>query len=230
MIYYVLIALGGGVLVGIIVALFSAIDVSPDVVERTLTWVVPICAAGAVLVCAWLVERKKSVMENMAPVLTAVFTPILTIALAVIFIAVVATGGPVALDREILISFDAVLVIVTAIVVFTVSARPLESGPRTLDWLQVWLIVAAVAVDVLMLWAMGGRLAEYGASPNKLAALGANVVLLVHLLGSLWLYLDILKRGATARNLVRWQGVALPVFATWAAIVAFVFPPLFTFV
>jgi hypothetical protein len=31
--------------------------------------------AGAVIVASWLVEAKQSVIENMAPVLTRLFTP-----------------------------------------------------------------------------------------------------------------------------------------------------------
>lgn len=226
-IYYVLIALGGGVVIALVTQIFLAVGL--DSIDTALGWVVPICAAGAVLVCAWLVERKKSVMENMAPVLTAVFTPILTLAL-LSFLAVVAVSGRlVDLDREVLISFDALLIVVAALVLFTVSARRPESPRRALDWMQLVLVVAALAVDVLMLWAMSGRLLEYGSSPNKLAALGCNIVLLVHLAGSAWNYLGILAWRRPSLGLERWQCLALPVFGVWAGVVVLVFPPLFGF-
>ncbi len=226
-IYYVLIALGGGVVTALVTQIFSAVGL--DGIDTALGWVVPVCAAGAVLVCAWLVERKKSVMENMAPVLTAVFTPILTLALLSFLVVVVASGRLVDLDREVLISFDALLIVVAALVLFTVSARHPESPRRALDWMQLVLVLAALAVDVLMLWAMSGRLLEYGTSPNKLAALGCNLVLLAHLAGSAWHYLGILTSRRPSLDLERWQCLALPFFGAWAGVVALVFPPVFGF-
>ena len=227
-IYYVLTALGGGVVVGLLIGIFTAIGVDGETLGEVASWIVPVGAAGAVLVCAWLVERKKSAMENMAPVLTAVFTPILTLALLSFLVVVVITGSPVDLGREVLIIFDVLLIVVAAIVLFTVSARAPESGPRALDWMQLALIGAGIAVDLLLLWAMSGRLLEFGTSPNKLAALILNLLLLVHLIGSAIHYVGIV-RGRPALRLERWQCLALPVFAAWAAIVALVFPPLFGF-
>ena len=226
-VYYALVALGGAVVVGLLVSIFTAIDVAPDVVTTVTWWVVPMCAAGAVLVCAWLVERKRSVMENMAPVLTAVFTPVLTIALLGFLVVVAITGSPVGLHREVLIAFDALLVVVAAVVLFTVSARRPDQPARTLDWMQLVLVVAAIIADLLMLWAMSGRLIEYGASPNKLASLGANLLLLVHLGGTAWHYGRLLAGRRPSLVLERWQCGVLPVFAVWAAVVAFVFPPVF---
>ncbi|MDF1490109.1 permease prefix domain 1-containing protein [Tessaracoccus caeni] len=224
-IYYVLIALGGGVVVGLLVGIFTAVGID---LESVASWIIPVPAVGAVLVCAWLVERKKSAMENMAPVLTAVFTPVLTVALLSFLVVVAFTGSPVNLDRSVLIVFDVLLIVVAAIVLFTVSARPPESGPRALDWMQLVLIISGIAVDLLLLWALSGRLWEFGVSPNKLAALVVNLLLLVHLIGSAVHYIGVLRSKPSLR-LERWQCLALPAFATWAAIVAFAFPPLFAF-
>lgn len=227
-IYYVLTALGGGVVIGLLVGIFTAVGVDGETLGEVISWIIPICAVGAVLVCAWLVEAKKSAMENMAPVLTAVFTPVLTIALLSFLVVVAITGNPVDLDRWVLIVFDLLLILVAAIVLFTVSARPPESGPRALDWMQLALIFAGLAVDLLLLWALSGRVLEYGTTPNKLAALVVNLLLLAHLAGSAFHYIGIL-RGKPSLRLELWQCLALPIFAGWAAFVAFAFPPLFGF-
>jgi hypothetical protein len=55
-IYYVLIALGGGVLMGLTAAILEPTGVD---VERVAEWVLPSGAAGAVIVAAWLVESKQ---------------------------------------------------------------------------------------------------------------------------------------------------------------------------
>ena len=51
-------------------------------VDRVAEWVLPSGAAGAVVVAAWLVESKQRVVENMAPVLTMLFTPLFAFMLA----------------------------------------------------------------------------------------------------------------------------------------------------
>ena len=71
-IYYVLIALGGGVLMGLSLAILEPLGFG----EEAFEWVLLSGAAGAVIIAAWLVEAKQSVVENMAPVLAKVFTPL----------------------------------------------------------------------------------------------------------------------------------------------------------
>ncbi|QWW19916.1 hypothetical protein I6B53_02020 [Schaalia sp. 19OD2882] len=228
-IFYVLTALGGGVVLALLIAMFEAIGIrASDGLADVLSWIYVTCAVGAILVCAWLVKLKKAATENVAPVLTALFTPVMTLVLVSYLVVVAVTGNPVDVDRSVLIAFDALLIVVEAIVLFTVSARPHDARPRALDLMQVVLVLAGIVVDVLLLWAMSGRLWEYGASPNKLAALVLNLLLLVHLVGALVGYLQVL-RGGSARPLERWQSLALPVFGAWAGIVALAFPPLFGF-
>lgn len=78
-VYYVLIALGGGVLVAFLFGTFEAIGITPEVVISQ--WVMPCGAAAAMVVAGWLVEAKQSVVENILPVLTRLFTPLFTAAL-----------------------------------------------------------------------------------------------------------------------------------------------------
>jgi hypothetical protein len=77
---------------------------------------------------------------------------------------------------------------------------------------------------------IGARISEFGFTPNRVAALGMNVILLVNLGWSAVLYARFLRgRGAFA-TLERWQTNYLPVFAAWAAFVVIVFPPLFRYI
>jgi len=115
-IYYVLIALGGGVVTAFTAMLFSAIDMNPAWFIGG--WLIPCGAAGAVIIGSWLVEAKQSVIENMAPVLTRLFTPLFTI-LLVGFLATMAwTGKPINVKGEILIGFDLLVAVVVGLVLF----------------------------------------------------------------------------------------------------------------
>lgn len=107
-IYFALIALGGGVLVGLSVAVFSAIRL--EVEDVVVEWVLPFGAAGAVIVAALLVEAKRSVVENIAPVLTKLFTPLFAL-LLLAFLGAMAWTRTVDIDREVLIIFDLLLVV-----------------------------------------------------------------------------------------------------------------------
>jgi hypothetical protein len=73
-IYFVLIGLGGGVLMAFTAMIFSSIGMNPE--HFFQNWLAPCGAAGGVVIAAWLVEAKQSVIENMAPVLTRLFTPL----------------------------------------------------------------------------------------------------------------------------------------------------------
>ena len=227
-VYYTLLALGGGVLSGLTIAGFALLGT--DAAEFVGTWVLPCGAMGAVLVAAWLVEAKQSVVENIAPVLTKVFTPLTTLMLLALLIATLAGGDVVQVERELLILVDLILVLVLGLLLYAISARDPDAPPGAFDWLQLLLVGSALAVDVLMLSAMLARIAEFGFSANKSAALGLNLVLLVNLAWSAWLSVGFLRRRVPLRALERWQTGYLPVYAAWAAVVVIAFPPVFDFV
>lgn len=226
-IYYALIALGGGVLVALTMGIFFAFGI--DAQLAMTEWVVPAGIGGALVVTAWLVQLKRSVVENMAPVLTMVFTPLFTLVLLALLATVTVTGSALGQDRNLLILIDLLLVVVWGLVLFAASARPESNRPRMFDWLQVALIATTLVVDVLVLVGIASRIGEWGSTPNRMAALGENLVLAVNLAWSLWLYIGFLHRRRTFEALVVWQSRYLPVVGIWAAIVMFAFPPLFNF-
>ncbi len=226
-VYYTLLALGGGVLVGLTLAGFELIGLDASTVVAE--WVLPCGAMGAVLVAAWLVEAKQSVVENIAPVLTRVFTPLTTVMLAAFLVAILAGGDLVDAERDLLILVDVMLVLVLGLLLYAVSARDSVAPAGAFDRLQLGLVVIALAVDSLMLSVMAARTAEFGVSANKTAALGLNLVLLVNLAWSAWLMGRAVRRHTPLSALERWQTSYLPVYAVWAALVVIAFPVFFAF-
>jgi len=227
-IYYVLIALGGGVLTAFMMMIFEAIGV--DAEPFLESWLLPCGAVGAVMVASWLVEAKQSVIENMAPVLTRLFTPLFAVLLLVFLGTVLWTGRGIAIERDVLIAFDLLLVVVLGLLLYSVSARDPQAPPGFLDVLQVVLVISALLADAVALGAIAARISEFGFTPNRVAALGENLILLVNLAGSAVLYVRFLRGGGAFARLERWQTDYLPVYAMWAAVVVIVFPPLFGFI
>jgi len=226
-IYYVLIALGGGVLTAFTIMMFAAIEMKAD--WFVAGWLIPCGAAGAVMIGSWLVEVKQNVIENMAPVLTRLFTPLFTVLLLMFLATMAWTGNPINVEREILIGFDLLLAVVVGLVLYAVSARAPEAPPDVFDGLQLLLIASALVVDGVALWAIAARITEFGYTPNRVAALGENLILLVNLAWSAWLYASFWRRRGSFAALERWQMAYLPVYSAWAAVVVVAFPPLFSY-
>ena len=226
-IYYALIAMGGGVLTGLTFALFYFIDL--EIADLAGEWLLPGCAAGAVIIAAWLVESRQRVMENIAPLLARVFTPLVALVLLAFLAAMLGTGRGVDAQREALIGFDLLLALVLGLLLYGISARRPQDKPNLFDGLTVLLIISAIIADAVALSAIAARITEFGFSANKTAALGENLILLVNLGWAAWLYIQFLRGRADFAILERWQTAYLPVYAVWAALVIAAFPPLFGF-
>jgi hypothetical protein len=115
------------------------------------------------------------------------------------------------------------------LVLYAASARDPQAPPDFFDGLQLLLVVSALAVDAVALWAIAARISEFGFTPNRVAALGENIILLVNLAWTAWLYARFVRNRGSFLALERWQIAYLPVYAIWAALVVIVFPPLFGF-
>ncbi len=226
-IYLALIAMGGGVLVGSTVFVFGAIGIDPE--SLIGTWILPCGVMGAVVIAGWLVEAKQSVIENMAPVLTLLFTPLFTLLLLAFLGTMAFTGSGINVEREVLIGFDLILVVVVGLLLYAISARDPSKEPGFFDALQLALVASALLVDAMALWAILARISAFGFTPNRTAALGENLILVVNLGWSAVLYARFLAKRSGFGPLERWQTAYLPVYAVWAWIVVVVFPFVFGF-
>ncbi len=197
--------------------------------EQIAEWVLPSGAAGAVVVAAWLVESKQHVVENMAPVLTMLFTPLFAVMLTVAAAVYAVSGIAGGFDRELLVVFGALLVAVLALVLDAMSAREASESAGLMDRVRLLAVASALVPDVMVLGAMVARIGDLGFTPNRVAALGLNLVLLVNLTGAAWLSLRHLIGRTRFHRLERWQTSYLPVFALWLAAVVLLLPPVFAF-
>lgn len=228
-IYYVLIALGGGVFSAFTVFMFGIIEI--DVTPLFSEWILPCGAVGAVIVAAWLVEGRQNVIGDILPMLARIFTPFFAVMLLLLLAAMLGTGRWwTNIEREILLAFNFLLALVLGLLLYSVSSRSSRSSPNIFDTTQLVLVASAIAVDLLALTAIAGRIFELGGfTPNRTAVLGVNLILLVNLAWSAWLYARFQLGHGPFSALERWQTTYAPVYAAWAAAVIVIFPPLFRF-
>ncbi|MGE5372179.1 MAG: permease prefix domain 1-containing protein [Solirubrobacterales bacterium] len=226
-IYGVLVFAGVMVLLGFTNAIFSAIQI--DLSHLMEEYLVIYGGCTAVMITMYLVEAKKSIVENFAPILAKIFSPLFLIVMAVFLAVMVITGKSPFLERDFLIAFDFMLVLVLGLVLYVISARGTHDQANLFDYMNVALIVLALVIDGVALSAILFRLSAFGVSPNRIAALGENLVLLVNLGGLAWLYVRYLTQKIEFEHVEIWQTAYLNVYAVWMAIVAFGFPIIFGF-
>lgn len=226
-IYISLIMLGLMVLMMFSAMIFESISIDIESFIENYFIIYGGCAAAMITV--YLVETKKSVVENFAPILAKIFSPLFLITMLTFLIFIVITGNSPFVERNFLISFDLMLVLVLGMVLYTISARNIYDKSNIFDYLNTALITIAIILDGIALSAILFRLSEYGISPNRLAALGENILLLVNLAALLWLYIHYFMSKIEFEKIEVWQTNYLTVYAIWMAVVVFVFPVVFHF-
>jgi hypothetical protein len=224
---------GGLTLIGIIalsaftLILFSAIQIDLEKFFQEYLFVYGGCAAAMITV--FLVESKRSIVENFAPVLAKIFSPLFLIAMTAFLLSMIVLRRSPFMDRDFLILFDLMLVLVLGLVLYVISARDKQSAPNIFDYLNLSLIIVALIIDGIALSAILFRLSSFGITPNKVAVLGENIALLINLGGLALLYIRYFTKKIEFSILERWQTFYLYIYVVWMAVVAFVFPIIFNF-
>jgi hypothetical protein len=227
-IYGVLVMAGVFVLGMFTLVIFQAIQVDVEKFLEEYLLIYGGCAAA--LITVYLVEAKKSVVENFAPILAKIFSPLFLIIMATFLIVMIITGNSPFMERDFLIGFDFMLALVLGLVLYVISARDIRQPANLFDYMNLALIIMALVIDGVALSAILFRLSAFGITPNKLAALGENLALLGNLAGLAWLYIGYFKKKFDFTKLIKWQTDYLYVYFIWTAIVAFIFPIIFKFI
>lgn len=226
-VYGVLVSAGVLVLGLFTLAIFEAIQIDAERFLENYYFIYGACAA--VLITVYLVEAKKSIVENFAPILAKIFSPLFLAIMVSFLVVLIVTGKSPFMEREFLIAFDLMLALVLGLVLYVISSRNSQQPANVFDYLNLALIFIAFIIDGIALSAILFRLSAFGITPNKLAALGENLILLGNLGGLAWLYIAYFKKKCDFIKLEKWQTGYLYVYFIWTAFVAFIFPILFRF-
>jgi len=227
LIYCTIIAIGGVVLTGLTLALFGLIDLKIE--NWYMRNVVIYGAMGAPLVATLLVEKIVGNRFRIAPVLAKVFTPLFFLTVIVYLLAMILKHKSPFTDRDFLIAFNGLLVMVLGLCVFSISEREAGNSSRVLDLMNTGLVAATLIIDIIALIAILFRLTSYGFTPNRVAVLGANILIFGHLAGIVYHYIRVITQSTPFRSLENWVAGYIPIYAIWCLLVAVVFPPLFSY-
>lgn len=221
-----LILIAGGALTGITLGLFSAIKMN---IERFyLEYVVVIGAVAAPIVSFYLIRLYPNLTSKVAPVIARVFTPLVLLTLAVYLVSLIFSQSKILEDRDLLILFNIMLLVVMAIIVFSVSELD-KSKVKDFNVLVLLLLaVLAIIINAIALTAIITRL-TYGLTPNRTVVLVSNILIFVNLiLISKSLFQSYFK-GQELQQVELTVAKYLNVYAIWTVIVIFLLPFLFNF-
>ncbi|MCF7802605.1 MAG: DUF4153 domain-containing protein [Candidatus Marinimicrobia bacterium] len=220
-----LIAIAGGMLTGVTIGLFAAIEINIE--QWYFDYIVIWGAVSAPIVATFIVRKFPFVANKIVPIIANIFSPLVLITLVVYLISIVLTGKDPYHDRDFLLVFNLLLLGVMGIIAFAVSETSMKSAHRFTGITLLALVLATLITDVVALSAILYRLGEYGLTPNRTAVLGANLLIF----GNLVLIMRDLY-GVNFKNRAIDQveitiAKYLPIYAGWTVVVVFGFPLMF---
>ena len=225
LVYTTVILIGGMVLTTLTLGLFGIIDVKiEDWYGRN---VVVYGAIASPLVATFLVEKVVGNRFRIAPLLAKVFTPLFLLTGLAYLAAMVCNHKSLLTNREFLLAFNVLLLVVLGICVFSISERGIKDSIGVLDWMNAGLVAVTLAIDAVALSAILFRVGSDGFTPNRLAVLGANLLVFIHLAGILSHYFRFLREKSGFQNLENWVAAYLPAYTVWSLIVMVGFPIIF---
>ncbi|WP_299820300.1 hypothetical protein [uncultured Pontibacter sp.] len=222
-----LILLAGGIMTGITIGLFALIGFRIE--QLYFEYVGVFGLAAAPIVGTYLTQTNPQLVNKVSPVIAKIFSPLVLVMLVIYLFAIMYSGKDPYNDREFLLLFNLLLIGVMALIFFSVAESSTKSSAVSGIWVLLLLSVVTVVVNGIALSAISFRISEWGITPNRVAVLGGNVLMLIHLL----LVTVMLYKSATKKAAITEVGKAIvlyiPVYFAWTVIVVFLFPLLFGF-
>jgi len=222
-----IILIAGAMLTGITIGLFTLIDINIE--ELYLQHIVVCGLAASPIVGMFLVQTNPHLVNRVSPVIAKVFTPLVLVTLVVYLLAVIGTGKNPYSDRDFLIVFNLLLVGVMVIIFFSIAETSKKSGTIIGTLLLFALSIVTVIVNGVALSAILYRISEWGITPNKLAVLGSNILIMNNLFIIAYRLFKALKDRSQIEYVEKSIACFLPVYGLWAFLVTFIFPLLFNF-
>ncbi|MBC6366262.1 DUF4153 domain-containing protein [Algoriphagus sp. AK58] len=219
--------LSGLLLSGITVGLFGLIGI--DIEKFYFEYIGVFGLAAAPLVATHLTQTNPQLVNKVPPIIAKIFSPLVLIMLLIYLGAIVYAGKDPYNDREFLLLFNLLLIGVMGLIFFSVAESAEEKASNLAKWVLTLLSFATIIVNLVALSAIGFRISEWGITPNRLAVLGVNMLMLIHLvLVNQKLMLSLRKEHSlkeVSLVVVRY----LPVYLIWTVLVVFLFPVVFGF-
>ena len=221
------IGIAGALLMAITFGLFELIGINMEPIFEK--YILVFGLPSVPILATFLTQTNPQLVNKVTPIVAKLFSPAVLIMLVVYIGAIIYSGKDPYNDREFLLIFNLLLIGVMALIFFSIAENS-EKGKITLDiWVLFFLSLVSIIVNGIALSAIIFRISEWGFTPNRLAVLVANILILIHLvLVTYHLFKTVSKKSDLAE-----VGVAvakfIPIYFIWGLIVIFIFPIAFSF-
>lgn len=222
-----IILIAGILLTVVTLGLFNLIDVRME--EFYFQYIVVMGLAASPIVGTYLVQANPQLVNKVSPVIAKVFTPLVLLTLIIYLLAVIGTGKDPYNDRDFLLIFNMLLIGVMAIILFSIAETSKNSESKVGTWLLLGLAIVTVIVNGIALSAILYRISEWGITPNRLAVLGGNILILTNLVIVTYRLFKTIKDSNEKDKIEKSIATFLPIYSIWTIIVTFFFPIIFNF-
>ena len=222
-----LIVISGAILSGITIGLFSIIGLNIEkfYFENIVVFGLP----AAPIFGTYLTQTNPQLVGKVSPVIAKIFSPLVLVMLVIYLVAMAYSGKDPYNDREFLMTFNALLIGVMAIIFFSVAGISSTTKSQTEIWVLLLLSAVTIIVNGIALSAILFRISEWGLTPNRAAILGGNVLILINLLLVTAQLFRVVTKKTNIGSVGRAISSYLPVYIAWTIIVTFIFPMIFGF-
>jgi len=226
-IYTAIILLGGMVLTGITLALFSLIKL--DISSWYMENIVIMGLVASPVIATYIIESGIGSKTSIASIVAKIFSPLFLITVCAYLLAMLVAQKSPYTDRDFLITFNFLLILVLAISVFSIIEKNNVEKSKLIEITNIALIVVTILIDIVALSAISYRLFEFGLTPNRVAVLGANLLIFIHLCGLIKFYTRFAIKSHSYNEIKKWTTDYLPVYSCWSVVVVVVLPIIFGF-
>lgn len=219
--------LAGILFSGITIGLFSIIDrrMADFYVENIALW----GGTGIPILGTYIAYTHPQIINKISPLIAKIFTPIVLVMVTSFLISMVVIGKNPYNDREALMIFNLLLIGVMAIILFSLSEAT-KSGTQKINMIILCtLAIVTALINIIALSAISFRLLEFGWTPNRVAVLGGNILIFIHLLLVTSRIFKSIKHPDKLAHIENSIAAYLPVYGAWTLFIVFMLPMLFSF-
>jgi hypothetical protein len=183
--------------------------------------------AAIPMIASFLLQNNPQLINKVSPIIAKIFTPLVFINLLIYLTAVIYTGKYPYNDRNLLLVFNVLLIGVMALILFSVAEVGKNNKGLFTLYILFGLSILTIIINSIALSAISFRILQYGMTPNRIAVLGGNILIFIHLL------MVSLKLFKSVRNKAKIEEVEtsiaqfLPIYSIWTAIIVFILPFIF---
>ncbi len=222
-----MLVLAGMILTGITIGLFELIGL--QIADFYFQNLVIFALPAIPILATYLVQTNPNLVNKISPLIARLFSPLVLVMLVIYLGAIFYSGKDPYTDRDFLILFNILLIGVMALIFFSIAESSKVDRLGSNKYVLLPLSLVTILVNVIALSAIIFRISEWGFTPNRLAVLGGNILILVHLFVVAFHIFKSVKNKINIAEVGKSIVNYLPVYFVWTIVMVFLFPFIFGF-